>query len=140
LARKLFPEYSSNFLRISIEEFLDQRLKINDAKEDDSIPPIFSIKFDGIYWNFWDNLEVHESSLAIVTGLIQCLAPSGVLILGFYMPDAEANLRKAQSIVSALQQPDLLKPEFSKCVVKIQANPHRDSGMNQVALVLQKIH
>lgn len=137
-ARKLFPEHSPNFLMISIEEFLNQRLKINDMKEHDSIPTIFSIKFDGIYWNFWDNLEIHEASLALVTGLIKCLTQPGVLVLGFYMPDAEANLFKAQSIVSALQQGELLKPGvgFSKFDFEIQFNPHRNSGIQHLALVL----
>jgi hypothetical protein len=142
LAGKLFPEHSPNFLMISIEEFLDQRLKIHNANEHDLFAPIFSIKFDGIYWNFWDNLEVHETSLALVTGLIKCLTSTGVLILGFYKPDADANLRRAQSIVSALQQRSLLNPGegFSKIDFKIQANPFRDSGINHLALILKCFH
>ena len=142
LANKLFPEYSPNFLMVSIEEFLDQRLKIKNAKKHESFAPIFSIDFDGIYWNFWDNLEVHEASLALVTGLIKCLKSSGVLILWFYMPDAEANLHRAQSIVSALQQQNALKTceEFSQFEYQIQFNPHRDSGIKHLALILTNFH
>ncbi len=91
---------------------------------------------------FLNNLEVHEASLALVTGLIKCLKSSGVLILWFYMPDAEANLHRAQSIVSALQQQNALKTceEFSQFEYQIQFNPHRDSGIKHLALILKNFH
>lgn len=119
LARKMFPEQSSNFQVTSWRDLIK-------ATPEQLQQVGFPTQFDMIYWNVWDNFDLDTEEGRLILGrLPEMVVDGGRVILGFYNHDKAESVKRAEEL-------KILAEKLGFNVTGVMENPNGSQVMTWI--------